>query len=330
MKKSILAAAFALSFAMVACDSSSSASADDTNPQSSGNESTLSSDANSATLSSATEVPSSSNDAEKTVSSSSQGNEFFTDNSSSSGKKNSDAGNELTSDQRAMLKAIADEAIRADGNVSQNDDECVNKDVRSEVIWGQEVVFTCVYGGWVPTSGLDKVVEAYPPELLETLLANTGITKQELLDLINMMSRMNTSNDNLQVACDGEVNGNSWLVKGSGVMMGYNTTFVEKISFDGSTMTTTREMKMDVTEATACRMIAADSDEDEDEDEYDEDMGKAISSDTHCDGSVFVQTETLVRKNMTAEARAEIYDATVGACKDFRDGKISFEEMMSE
>jgi hypothetical protein len=227
-----------------------------------------------------------------------------------------------------MLKAIADEAIRADGNVSQNDDECVNKDVRSEVIWGQEVVFTCVYGGWVPSSGLDKVVEAYPPELLETLLANTGITKQDLLDLIDLMSKMNSANDNLQVVCDGEVNGNSWLVKGSGIMTDLNTTFDEKISFDGSTMITTREMKMDLTKESLCNMSAAGMEEDEDE--YDEDMGKLISSDTHCEGSVFVQTEKFVRENMTAEARAEIYDITVGVCKDFRDGKISFEEMMSE
>ena len=334
MKKSILAAAFAVSFAMVACDSSSSADSSEITPQSSengsvlssdANASLLSSDANTSSLSSAAEVLSSAGDAGNTVSSSSQGGEILTGNSSSSVVTDPNA--VLTSEQMAMLKVLEDKLGEADPNfVIEN--SCQTGAVKKVTVWGQEVTFTCMFEDWIPTAGLDKVYAQIPDEDLQPELERLGITRDDLMAVITMLSNLDPNNNSLDIICEGEPDGDYWKLVGTGVFNGLTATIDGNLTFDGNNYIMNRNISMDVGSESACKgMLAAE--EDGEDDDGDELYGTVISSVTKCDGSKLVLVEQTRRENVTSAERAVVYDDMIGQCKAYLAGQITFEELMS-
>lgn len=334
MKKSILAAAFAVSFAMVACDSSSSADSSEITPQSSengsvlssdANASLLSSDANTSSLSSAAEVLSSAGDAGNTVSSSSQGGEILTGNSSSSVVTDPNA--VLTSEQMAMLKVLEDKLGEADPNfVIEN--SCQTGAVKKVTVWGQEVTFTCMFEDWIPTAGLDKVYAQIPDEDLQPELERLGITRDDLMAVITMLSNLDPNNNSLDIICEGEPDGDYWKLVGTGVFNGLTATIDGNLTFDGNNFIMNRNISMDVGSESACKgMLAAE--EDGEDDDGDELYGTVISSVTKCDGSKLVLVEQTRRENVTSAERAVVYDDMIGQCKAYLAGQITFEELMS-
>ena len=334
MKKSILAAAFAVSFAMVACDSSSSADSSEITPQSSengsvlssdANASLLSSDANTSSLSSAAEVLSSAGDAGNTVSSSSQGGEILTGNSSSSVVTDPNA--VLTSEQMAMLKVLEDKLGEADPNfVIEN--SCQTGAVKKVTVWGQEVTFTCMFEDWIPTAGLDKVYAQIPDEDLQPELERLGITRDDLMAVITMLSNLDPNKNSLDVICEGEPDGDYWKLVGTGVFNGLTATIDGNLTFDGNNFIMNRNISMDVGSESACKgMLAAE--EDGEDDDGDELYGTVISSVTKCDGSKLVLVEQTRRENVTSAERAVVYDDMIGQCKAYLAGQITFEELMS-
>lgn len=336
MKKSILAAAFAVSFAMVACDSSSSADSSEITPQSSENGTVLSSDANAvllssdantSSLSSAAEVLSSAGDAGNTVSSSSQGGEILTGNSSSSVVTDPNA--VLTSEQMAMLKVLEDKLGEADSNfVIEN--SCQTGAVKKVTVWGQEVTFTCMFEDWIPTAGLDKVYAQIPDEDLQPELERLGITRDDLMAVITMLSNLDPNKNSLDVICEGEPDGDYWKLVGTGVFNGLTATIDGNLTFDGNNFIMNRNISMDVGSESACKgMLAAEEDGEDEDDEGDELYGTVISSVTKCDGSKLVLVEQTRRENVTSAERAVVYDDMIGQCKAYLAGQITFEELMS-
>ena len=72
-----------------------------------------------------------------------------------------------------------------------------------------------------------------------------------------------------------------------------------------------------------------DEDEEDEDDEEDEEIyGTVVESRVYCNGTIFTTEEKRVKENVTAAERESLYKEMVGECKDYRDGKISFEDLM--
>ena len=332
MRTKLLAAAFALSFAMVACESSTSASSD--TPVSSAGETTLSSSA--GTLSSAGE-------ADNGLSSSSSKVRNFDDDppvgssESNSGEKdvNSSASTPvesavLTSEQMMMLKALEEKLGEADPSF-EIEKNCQTGAVKTVTVLEQDVTFTCMFEDWIPTEGLDKVYALIPDEYLKPELDRLGITREDLLAVITMLSNLDPNNNSLDVICEGELNGSYWKIVGTGVFNGLTTTIDGDLTFDGNNFIMNQNIAMDVGSASACRgMLAAEEDSEDEEDEDDELYGTVVSSVTKCDGSKLTLVEQTRRENVTPAERAAIYEDMIGECKAYLAGQITFEELMSD
>lgn len=336
MKKSILAAAFAVSFAMVACDSSSSADSSEITPQSSENGTVLSSDANAvllssdantSSLSSAAEVLSSAGDAGNTVSSSSQGGEILTGNSSSSVVTDPNA--VLTSEQMMMLKALEEKLGDADPSF-EIEKSCQTGAVKTVTVLEQDVTFTCIDEDWIPTSGLDKVYALIPDEVLQPELDKLGITRDELMVFIDLLSKLDPSKNSLDVLCEGEPDGDYWELVGTGIFNGLETAIRENLTFDGSGFTVNRRMSMEIGSVSGCNTMLALAEGDEEFDDDADIYGTIVRSKYRCDGGALVYEEQTRRENVTQADRAEVYDDMIGKCKAYLAGEITFEEMMSE
>ena len=284
MRTKILAIAIAMSFAMVACDSSTSSNSD-------------------APVSSAGGVnPGSSASAEAVI----------------------------TPEQKMMLRVLEDKLSEADPNFAI-EETCQTGAVKKTFALGQEITFTCMFEDWIPTEGLDKVYALIPDEYLKPELDRLGITREDLLAVITMLSNLDPNNNSLDVICEGELNGSYWKIVGTGVFNGLTTTIDGDLTFDGNNFIMNRNIAMDVGTASACRgMLAAEEDSEDEEDEDDELYGTVVSSVTKCNGSKLTLVEQTRRENVTPAERAAIYEDMIGECKAYLAGQITFEELMSD
>ena len=282
MRTKILAIAIAMSFAMVACDSSTSSNSD-------------------APVSSAGGVnPGSSASAEAVI----------------------------TPEQKMMLRVLEDKLSEADPNFII-EETCQTGAVKKTFALGQEITFTCMFEDWIPTEGLDKVYALIPDEYLKPELDRLGITREDLLAVITMLSNLDPNNNSLDVICEGELNGSYWKIVGTGVFNGLTTTIDGDLTFDGNNFIMNRNIAMDVGTASACRgMLAAEEDSEDEED--DELYGTVVSSVTKCNGSKLTLVEQTRRENVTPAERAAIYEDMIGECKAYLAGQITFEELMSD
>lgn len=330
MKFKFLATAFAVSFALTACDSGSSS----TKP----NESVIDQpDSGLEQHASDTEKTSNSSEGaadegETHVNGATNEETNHTNNSS-----NINLNEMMTPEQLRLLRAF--EAKMGDSDDSGkkfseilNNGSCQDGDVQSAVYLGQNVQWTCIYEEWVPTSGFDKVVEAIPSETLNEILAESGLTKEELLAMIDFMSKMDVSKNDAAVVCDGELTDNFWKISMTGNFAGAEFLTKGDVTFEGDSMVTNSTMEMDLgTEATCKAYMNTDDDDDEDEDILDKEIyGDVVKSETKCNGSRMVQVEKSVKKNVTEESRKRAYENMLGKCKDYRDGKITYEELMMD
>lgn len=284
MRTKILAIAIAMSFAMVACDSSTSSNSD-------------------APVSSAGGVnPGSSASAEAVI----------------------------TPEQKMMLRVLEDKLSEADPNFVI-EETCQTGAVKKTFALGQEITFTCMFEDWIPTEGLDKVYALIPDEYLKPELDRLGITREDLLAVITMLSNLDPNNNSLDVICEGELNGSYWKIVGTGVFNGLTTTIDGDLTFDGNNFIMNQSIAMDVGSASACRgMLAAEEDSEDEEDEDDELYGTVVSSVTKCNGSKLTLVEQTRRENVTPAERAAIYEDMIGECKAYLAGQITFEELMSD
>ena len=284
MRTKILAIAIAMSFAMVACDSSTSSNSD-------------------APVSSAGGVnPGSSASAEAVI----------------------------TPEQKMMLRVLEDKLSEADPNFVI-EETCQTGAVKKTFALGQEITFTCMFEDWIPTEGLDKVYALIPDEYLKPELDRLGITREDLLAVITMLSNLDPNNNSLDIICEGELNGSYWKIVGTGVFNGLTTTIDGDLTFDGNNFIMNQNIAMDVGTASACRgMLAAEEDSEDEEDEDDELYGTVVSSVTKCNGSKLTLVEQTRRENVTPAERAAIYEDMIGECKAYLAGQITFEELMSD
>lgn len=331
MRTKLLATAIAMSFAMVACESSTSASSD--TPVSSAGETTLSSSA--GTLSSAGE-------ADNGLSSSSSKVRNFDDDppvgssESNSGEKdvNSSASTPvesavLTSEQMMMLKALEEKLGEADPSF-EIEKNCQTGAVKTVTVLEQDVTFTCIDEDWIPTSGLDKVYALIPDEVLQPELDKLGITRDELMVFIDLLSKLDPSKNSLDVLCEGEPDGDYWELVGTGIFNGLETAIRENLTFDGSGFTVNRRMSMEIGSVSGCNTMLALAEEDEEFDDDADIYGTIVRSKYRCDGGALVYEEQTRRENVTQTDRAEVYADMIGKCKAYLAGEITFEEMMSE
>ncbi len=331
MRTKLLATAIAMSFAMVACESSTSASSD-----------TLVSSAGETTLSSSAGTLSSAGEADNGLSSSSSKVRNFDDDppvgssESNSGEKdvNSSASTPvesavLTSEQMMMLKALEEKLGEADPSF-EIEKNCQTGAVKTVPILEQEVTFTCIDEDWIPTSGLDKVYALIPDEVLQPELDKLGITRDELMVFIDLLSKLDLSKNSLDVLCEGEPDGDYWELAGTGIFNGLETSIRGNLTFDGSGFTMNRRMSVEIGSVSGCNTMLALAEEDEEFDDDADIYGTIVRSKYRCDGGALVYEEQTRRENVTQTDRAEVYADMIGKCKAYLAGEITFEEMMSE
>lgn len=299
MKLKALVAAFATAFVMVACDSSTSSD-------------------------------------DETVVNSSDSQPASSSVKESTGKKTVEAPSGLTDEQVSLLN-IFEEVVKngkgetSDGGAS-NEEDCKSGETKTEYVLGEELGYTCWMDGmWIPTSGVAQLIEKLPPEVLNSALEQTGLTKEEFIELLDVITKLDVTKNELGVTCEGEVESDAWKIHGTGTMSGVDYTLDGDVTFEGSTMTSVERMGMNMFTEAACKGFLASVNEDE-EDEDDEDdaeiYGAVVESRVYCNGTFFTTVEKRVKQNVSSAERASLYKEMVGECKDYRDGKISFEELM--
>lgn len=236
----------------------------------------------------------------------------------------------ITPEQKMMLRVLEDKLSEADPNFVI-EETCQTGAVKKTFALGQEITFTCMFEDWIPTEGLDKVYALIPDEYLKPELDRLGITREDLLAVITMLSNLDPNNNSLDVICEGELNGSYWKIVGTGVFNGLTTTIDGDLTFDGNNFIMNRNIAMDVGTASACRgMLAAEEDSEDEEDEDDELYGTVVSSVTKCNGSKLTLVEQTRRENVTPAERVAIYEDMIGECKAYLAGQITFEELMSD
>jgi hypothetical protein len=299
MKLKALVAAFATAFVMVACDSSTSSD-------------------------------------DETVVNSSDSQPASSSVKESTGKKTVEAPSGLTDEQVSLLNIFEEAVKKGKGEDpdegTSNEEDCKSGETKTEYVLGEELGYTCWMDGmWVPTSGVSQLIEKLPPEILNPALEQAGMTKEEFIELIDVLSNLDVTKNELGVTCEGEVESDAWKIHGTGTMSGVDYTLDGDVTFEGSTMTSVERMGMNMFTEAACKGFLASIDEDE-EDEDDEDdaeiYGAVVESREYCNGTFFTTVEKRVKQNVSAAERASLYKEMVGECKDYRDGKISFEELM--
>ena len=338
MKLKFLATAFAVSFVMIACDSGSSST--------DANEPVLSSpDLGVDQLDDEIEKDSSSsgkdsNSSEEVVNK----DETLTDTAKTTEKVKINEGSNInlngigiSPEQYEILKALEVKMgdLDEDGGSASPvvNGECRNGEVQSGVCMGQNVQWTCIYGDWVPTKGFDKVIEAIPPETLDSALEGSDLTKENLLEMLNFLSNMNVDNDDAVAVCEGELTEDFWKLNTTGTFAGTEFLVKGDVTFEGDSMITNQIIEIDWGSESLCEAYLSSDEEDEDDEDEALDRqlyGDVVESNVSCKGSRMVQEEKLVNKSVTDASRASAYEDMIGQCKDYRDGKITFEELMRE
>lgn len=326
LRKSPLLLALAVAFTFCACDSSTSASTtqEEIDSSTSGEKVPDSSESNSP------------NNGGKDGSSASNSNPGSTNsgntNVNSSSSKNTDftLDGKLNEKQAKVLEMLKD-FVSTDEETKELTESCTDGEKATEVLLGQTIELTCVYESWVPTDGMKEFFENLDPSIQGMILENTGMTKEEMESFIDFMSTFDPSNNDFGVTCNGEINDDEWEASGSGIMGGLPVNFTGHITFNGSTMTSVTSGAFDMDSESNCKTILKANEDDEEEEDDSESTalyGEITDKSISCDGKYLVQTETRVKENVSESERAAAYEDAVGECKDYRDGKITFEELM--
>ena len=142
---------------------------------------------------------------------------------------------------------------------------------------------------------------------------------------------LDMSKNYADVVCEGELTDNFWKIKMTGTFAGTEFLMKGDVTFEGDSMITNRTMEMDWGTEGTCKAYMNTEDEEDDEETFDKELyGDVVESVERCEGSRMVQVEKLVKKNVTDESRTLVYKEMVGKCKDYRDGKITYEELMMD
>ena len=321
LKKLPLFLALAAAFTFCACDSSTSATS---------SQEEIDSSASGEKVPGSSESTSPDNGG-KDGSSASNSNPGNTDsgntNSSDSKGDNSLDGN-LTENQAKLVNMLKEYAS-GNEDTKKLTESCQDGDKTTQEIMEQTVEFTCMYESWVPTSGMRDLIENMDPTTKTMLLVSTGMTEEEINAFIDFIENLDPTNNDIGVTCEGEIDDNTWHVTVNGVMTGMPVKMEATTTFDGSTMVTNQSMTMDFGSEAMCKKILLYND-DEEEDEEDPEFlyGKTISKEESCDGQYYVEKETQTKEITSNSDRAEVYKDMVQSCKDYRDGKITFDELM--
>ncbi len=173
MKLKALIFAFVAAFAMVGCDSSTSS---ETETQ---------------------ELPDSSASQNTPASSTSKDGTGKTNSSASVADviKDLDPKN-LTPEQRELLKSFQTKLSILPGG-EELAKECEDGATLSSTIMEQEVTYTCLSNIWMPTSGFDKLLEGLSQEQLEMISNFTGLTPEELKQLVEVFANADGANSNI-------------------------------------------------------------------------------------------------------------------------------------
>jgi hypothetical protein len=309
MKLKALVFAFAAALVMVGCDSSTSS---ETETQ---------------------ELPDSSASQNTPASSTSKDGTDKTNSSASVADviKDLDSKN-LTPEQRELLKSFQTKLSILPGG-EELAKECEDGATLSSTIMEQEVTYTCLSNIWMPTSGFDKLLEGLSPEQLEMAANLSGVSSEELKLLVDFFANADFTNSSVNMTCDGEENDNTWSVEGTGAVLGSSVKLSETSTFEGNSMTSTRNEEMDMGSEAICKAFINAPDENDEETLADEQKnvmlyGEIVEDVYRCEGSKMVHSEKRTKDNVSADERAAAYADLVGKCKDYRDGKITFEEFI--
>jgi len=336
-KKLPLLLSLAVAFTFCACDSSTSAStnqeeidsstsgekvpgsSDSTTPDEGGTESSSASNGN---------TNSGNTDSGDTDSSDTNSGDTNV-NSSDSKKTDYTLDGQLNERQAKVLEKLKD-FVSTNEESKELTESCTDGEKATEVLLGQTIEFTCVYESWVPTSGMKEFFESLDPSVQGMILENTGMTEEELNDFIDFIANLDPTKNDIGVTCEGELNDNSWHVSLQGLIDGVLPVLAEgTTTFDGTTMTTSQSLSMDLySEALCNKFIQDNADDEEDDDDPDYIYGVVTYKVASCRGQYYVEYETKVKEDVSDNDRADVYKDMVQSCKDYRDGKITFEELM--
>ena len=322
-KKFPLLPALALAFAFCACDSSTSATTqlEEIDSSASGEKVPGSSDST---------KPDKGNTENSSDSKTNPGSTNSGKTNSSSSKAVNTLDGNLTEQQAELIDMLKEFAAGND-ETKKLTESCEDGDKTTQEIMNQPIEFTCMFESWVPTDGMKEFFENLDPSIQGMILENTGMTKEEMESFIDFMSTFDPSNNDFGVTCNGEINDDEWEASGSGIMGGLPVNFTGHITFNGSTMTSVTSGAFDVGSESNCKSILKANEDDEEEEDDSESTalyGEITDKSVSCDGKYLVQTETRVKENVSESERAAAYEDAVGECKDYRDGKITFEELM--
>lgn len=185
-----------------------------------------------------------------------------------------------------------------------------NKSSSSTAISSEDLGLDFDFGDMDPSNmtkediiaALDKV----PQEDLNKALEEMGMTKEEYVEVIVKLFEAMESEPEFENSCSGELNDDEWIMNVT-FDMGF-TSAVSKstVTFDGTTVTTVDESTADLLTEKTCKEALEEDDEELDEETIVE---------ARCEGSKLIRKETTVTKNVTSEARAEMYEEFQEACK---------------
>lgn len=238
----------------------------------------------------------------------------------------------ITPEQQELFKSFQEKfgVLAGDDELTKDCDEGATK---SSTIMEQEVTYTCWSNIWMPTSGFDKLLEGLSPEQLEMAATLSGVSSEELKQLVDFFANADFTNSSVDMTCEGEENDNSWVVEGTGAVLGSSVKLSGTSTFEGNSMTSVRNEEMDMGSEAICKAFIDAPDEDDEESLADEQKnvilyGEIVEDVYRCEGSKMVHSEKRVKDNVSADERAAAYADLVGKCKDYRDGKITFEEFI--
>jgi hypothetical protein len=102
----------------------------------------------------------------------------------------------LTLEQRELLKSFQTKLSILPGG-EELAKECEDGATLSSTIMEQEVTYTCLSNIWMPTSGFDKLLEGLSQEQLEMISNFTGLTPEELKQLVEVFANADGANSNI-------------------------------------------------------------------------------------------------------------------------------------
>lgn len=138
--------------------------------------------------------------------------------------------------------------------------------------------------------------------------------------------------DNSGIVCTGEPSDDKWVASIKGITQGVTIDATAEVIFNGTTMTSNNNSKIDMMSPELCQTMVLFSSMGDEEDDVDADLYGNVVGETEmsCEGSMLTMKETRVRENVTDADREAIYNDMMTECKDYRDGKKSLDEFIDD